>query len=242
MKRWFLLLLKQCAVASFATRMVLAEKIQYFFTKNWLPFCRNGVFEGWSLSFDTVTLFTHQIETLKERLFQISGLPSFLISLIVFASQPVNFVYFPRGKYSNLKKYSSYPSSYEIWFSKTVNTNLLIFSIQRCCQIIKRIRIKNGKKYDEFLRKTAGCMLVKSGWLDFHWNLAGGIYIVIDRVGNLVLKNLVLKNGQQQFRNFFYTMMLSNNKANKHKKRKKIRRIFEKNSRLYGESPLAGGI
>ena len=37
-------------------------------------------------------------------------------------------------------------------------------------------------------------------------------------------------------------MMLSNNKANKHKKRKKIRRIFEKNSRLYGESPLAGGI
>ena len=37
-------------------------------------------------------------------------------------------------------------------------------------------------------------------------------------------------------------MMLLNNKANKHKKRKKIRRIFEKNSRLYGESPLAGGI
>ena len=76
----------------------------------------------------------------------------------MFASQPVNFVYFPRGKYSNSKNYNSYPSSYEIWFSKTVNTNFIIF---------------------------------------------------------------------------LYTTMLSNNKANKHKKRKKIRRIFEKNSRLY---------
>ena len=48
--------------------------------------------------------------------------------LIVFASRQVNFVYFLRGKYSKSKNYSSYGSSCEIWFSKTVNRNYVIFS------------------------------------------------------------------------------------------------------------------
>ena len=83
--------LKQCAAASFATRQRICRKNFVFFCKK-IDGIFVGIFEGWSLSFDTVTLFTHQIKTFKGRLFQISGLPSFFF--IRFVEKFMHFLFF----------------------------------------------------------------------------------------------------------------------------------------------------